>query len=449
MCCPRGGGQIAGHRRQPVQCMSIDSGPNAESAPSSTLTSPRRTRPSFTDNSTKACLHPPSAMKFPRHLWTGGWREESERAREAAEGAAELRTPARAAGTGATASSRRRPPRRALRRRLPPPDPGCWARCSPRPPSPAGRSRPGLLLDGNNGPAAAGGLGKPIKPDKGQTRAGAIYAEASPAVVSIRTDAGSGTGFLIDRDGTIVTNAHVVGTADHVAVRFGPDGAQIDGQVLGADPSSDLAVVKIDPAARRANAKPLQLADSRTVQVGDIAIAIGNPFGLDRTATEGIVSGRRPRDPGAQRLRDRPVIQTDAPINPGNSGGPLLDDPRRVIGVNSQIATAGIAGQRRRRLRRPVQHRAPGRPAARAGRRRSRALPRRRDRPSDRPRAATARRSRTSSPGGPADAPAAGRRRHHRIDGQPSSPVDVVARSSTTSSRATGRRCSVERDGSW
>ena len=124
-------------------------------------------------------------------------------------------------------------------------------------------------------------------------------------------------------------------------MRFGQNGNNIQGEVRGTDPSSDLAVVHIDPGAAPGNAKPLGFADSRGVQVGDIAIAIGNPFGLDRTATEGIVSGlgREIQAPNGFSIDE--VIQTDAPINPGNSGGPLLDITGRVIGVNSQIATGG------------------------------------------------------------------------------------------------------------
>ena len=118
----------------------------------------------------------------------------------------------------------------------------------------------------------------------------AIYALASPAVVSIRTSSGSGTGFLIDNSGRIVTNSHVVGTNKHVLIRFGNDQTSLDGKVVGSDPSSDLAVVTISSASIPAGVKPLQFADSRGVQVGDTAIAIGNPFGLDRAATEGIVS---------------------------------------------------------------------------------------------------------------------------------------------------------------
>ena len=173
---------------------------------------------------------------------------------------------------------------------------------------------------------------------------GAVYASASPAVVSIRAGSATGTGFLIDRDGRVVTNAHVVEGNDRVEVRFGADSDSIEGQVRGTDPSSDLAVVEIDPGKVPAGVTPLRLADSRDVQVGDVAIAIGNPFGLDRTATEGIVSGvgREIQAPNGFSIDS--VIQTDAPINPGNSGGPLLDESGRVIGVNSQIETGGSQG---------------------------------------------------------------------------------------------------------
>jgi putative serine protease PepD len=184
---------------------------------------------------------------------------------------------------------------------------------------------------------------RPINPRQGQTRTGAIYAKSVPAVVSIRTSSGSGTGFLIDNTTTIVTNAHVVDNAKHVTVRFGPNGTDLDGTVLGVDASSDLAVLHLQPGSAPASAKPLPLADSRAVQVGDTAIAIGNPFGLDRTATEGIVSGLGRRIQAPNGFEIDQAIQTDAPINPGNSGGPLLDDSGRVIGVNSQIETGGAS----------------------------------------------------------------------------------------------------------
>jgi putative serine protease PepD len=280
------------------------------------------------------------AMKFPRHLWTGEWRLESEQAREAAEEEAARRRQALAAAERdrAAAQPAGAPPR-TIRLKT------AAAVALVAAAIAGGAFAAGALLHDDPKvqplPAVSG---KPIAPDKGQSRAGKIYAQASPAVVSIRTDVGSGTGFLIDRNGTLVTNAHVVGNADRVVVKFGPDGRSIDGQVKGADPSSDLAVVKIDPGSAPRNAKPLQFADSRQVQVGDTAIAIGNPFGLDRTATEGIVSGVGREIQAPNGFSIDAVIQTDAPINPGNSGGPLLDDSGRVIGVNSQIETGGSQG---------------------------------------------------------------------------------------------------------
>jgi putative serine protease PepD len=180
-------------------------------------------------------------------------------------------------------------------------------------------------------------------PQRGRTEIGSIYARASPAVVSVRTRGATGTGFLFARDGTIVTNAHVVGRSNAVAVRFGPNARSVEAQVLGVDPSSDLAVIKI-AVADTPNVDPLILADSSRVRIGDTAVAIGNPFGLDRTATAGIISGlgRHIRAPNGVEIDQ--VIQTDAPINPGNSGGPLLNTRSQVIGVNSQIATSGQTG---------------------------------------------------------------------------------------------------------
>ena len=183
--------------------------------------------------------------------------------------------------------------------------------------------------------------GKAVKPSNGTSKATAIYAAASPAVVSIRAGNASGTGFLIDKPGTIVTNAHVVDTNTRVTIKFGATGRDISGTVLGSDPSSDLAVIHISPSAVPSNAMQLELADSSTVSVGDPVIAIGNPFGLDRTETAGIVSalGRELQEPNGFEISG--AIQTDAAINPGNSGGPLLDDSGHVIGVNSQIETGG------------------------------------------------------------------------------------------------------------
>src|SRR6478672_7317017 len=279
-------------------------------------------------------------MKSPRHLWTGDWRLEAERARQAAEEEAARRRAAWAAAhADEPEEADAHKPRTVALRSVAAVAVGVLALA-------AGAYAAGVLLGGggDNAKPLPAVSSTPLQTRKGQTRAGAIYAKASPAVVSIRTSAGSGTGFLVDNNGTIVTNDHVVGSSPRVVVRFGQTGRSLDGEVRGTDPSSDLAVVHIDPGAAPGNAKPLQFADSRGVRVGDDAIAIGNPFGLDRTATEGIVSalGREIQAPNGFQIDE--VIQTDAPINPGNSGGPLLDDSAHVIGVNSQIATAGSEG---------------------------------------------------------------------------------------------------------
>jgi len=177
--------------------------------------------------------------------------------------------------------------------------------------------------------------------------AGKVYAAAGPAVVSVRVRQGgqqaSGTGFLVDADGSVVTNSHVVGEAERVTIRFDDSGQEIPARVRGTDPSSDLAVLDVD-RSDVGSRRPLALARSGSVRVGDQVVAIGFPLGLDKTATDGIVSGleRDIQAPNGFQI-DR-VIQTDAPINPGNSGGPLLDTRGRVVGVNSQIATAGARG---------------------------------------------------------------------------------------------------------
>jgi putative serine protease PepD len=287
-------------------------------------------------------------MTPPKHIWSGGWQQESEedaRLRAEAEAARAAREAERAAQAPTAVHEGGEPPRRSRGQVATLAVVGLLAIGGVA-------FAAGLLLDGNGNddnnsaarPAALPAVSsKPIQPTRGLSRAGTIYAQASPAVVSIRTDTGSGTGFLIDNKGTLVTNDHVVEDAKTVTVKFGTDGATIRGTVKGTDPSSDLAVVLIDPSSAPSNAKPLQFADSTGVQVGDDAIAIGNPFGLDRTVTEGIVSslGRTLTAPNGFQIDD--VIQTDAAINPGNSGGPLLDDGGKVIGVNSQIATGGGA----------------------------------------------------------------------------------------------------------
>ena len=153
----------------------------------------------------------------------------------------------------------------------------------------------------------------------------------------------TGSGFVVDRDGTIVTNAHVVEGSRDVSVRFGEEGEAIKASVKGRDPSSDLAVLRIDPAKAK-GITPVPLGDSTKTAVGDPVVAIGNPFGFTRTVTTGIVSAKQRQITAPNGFPIRNIIQTDASINPGNSGGPLLDADGRVIGVNSQIATGGGGG---------------------------------------------------------------------------------------------------------
>jgi S1-C subfamily serine protease len=150
-----------------------------------------------------------------------------------------------------------------------------------------------------------------------------------------------GSGFVIDRKGDVVTNDHVVGGGTGIRVGFS-SGATYPARVVGADPSSDIAVVRV--SAPRSALHPLALGHSAAVEVGEPVYAIGNPFGLDRTMTAGIVSATE-RDIQAPNKRTIPnAIQTDAPINHGNSGGPLIDDTGRVIGVNDQIEGGTVNG---------------------------------------------------------------------------------------------------------
>jgi putative serine protease PepD len=290
----------------------------------------------------------------PRHLWTGDWLSESERARRAAEEAAAELERGVAERQAATAEQEAAAPERNTRvhERVGAPSPARARRRLPPLPAilaivlvTAGLAfGTGYLLVADDTPDPLPAVsGEPVKPRKGQTRATAVYAKASPAVVSIRAGNASGTGFLTDEEGQIVTNAHVVSDSKRVTIKFG-DGASVQADVLGTDPSTDLAVLSIQADDIPKGVKPLAFADSRSVQVGDLAIAIGNPFGLDRTATEGIISGIGRSIEAPNGFSIDQIIQTDAPINPGNSGGPLLDDGARVIGVNSQIATAGSQG---------------------------------------------------------------------------------------------------------
>jgi putative serine protease PepD len=170
-------------------------------------------------------------------------------------------------------------------------------------------------------------------------RARVLQAAPSPFdVYGTQESESTGSGFVLDEDGTILTNAHVVDNATQVTVTL--DGTTTrEAKVIGADASTDLALLQID--TRDLDLHPLALGDSESVQVGDPTVAIGNPFGFDRTLTTGVISAlqRKITAPDGYTIED--VIQTDAAINPGNSGGPLIDASGRVIGINSQIATGG------------------------------------------------------------------------------------------------------------
>ena len=150
----------------------------------------------------------------------------------------------------------------------------------------------------------------------------------------------TGTGFVIDDEGLMVTNDHVVEGANSITVKLGE--VDYEATLVGSDPSTDIALLEVDAPAEALD--PLALGDSDDVQVGDPVVAIGNPFGLERTVTTGIVSALQRNITSTNNYSISEVIQTDAAINPGNSGGPLIDDEGRVIGVNSQIATGGSNG---------------------------------------------------------------------------------------------------------
>jgi len=188
-----------------------------------------------------------------------------------------------------------------------------------------------------------------------------IFEAARPAVVHITTtqrqavrtlfgtrarevEAGSGSGFLWDDEGYVVTNYHVLGGATRVYVQL-DGGEEVEGFVVGGDPDHDLAVLKIDSRGR--DLRPIPLGASDDLQVGQSVYAIGNPFGFDWTLTTGVISGLERSILAVSGTLIDGVIQTDAAINPGNSGGPLLDSAGRLIGVNTAIhsptgASAGI-----------------------------------------------------------------------------------------------------------
>jgi S1-C subfamily serine protease len=184
-----------------------------------------------------------------------------------------------------------------------------------------------------------------------------IYAKVSPGVVFVSARGGngqlsfngqgggraaSGSGFVIDKGGYVVTNDHVVEDANAYTVRFGDEGSKpITAKLVGKDPSTDVAVLKIDPKAVSGGLRPVELGTSEGLRPGQAAIAIGSPFGLSGTVTSGIISALNREIDSPNGFKISGAVQTDAAINPGNSGGPLLDADGRVIGINSQIATNG------------------------------------------------------------------------------------------------------------
>ncbi len=176
-----------------------------------------------------------------------------------------------------------------------------------------------------------------------------VYRATSPGVVNITStvlsqdfffrvvpERGTGSGFVVDDRGYILTNNHVVENADSLEVTLA-DKSKVPAKLIGRDPNNDLAVIQVN--VPREKLTPLRLGDSSSLQVGQMAIAIGNPFGLDRTVTRGVISslGRNLRADSGRQMRN--IIQTDAAINPGNSGGPLLNSRGEVIGINTAIFT--------------------------------------------------------------------------------------------------------------
>jgi S1-C subfamily serine protease len=175
-------------------------------------------------------------------------------------------------------------------------------------------------------------------------RAHSLQAGASSLDLSERSDGvASAAGFVIDEEGRLLTNAHVVAGATDISVTF--DEQTVPARVLGKDEETDLALLGVEP--KGLDLRPLELGSSKNVHVGDPTISIGNPFGRDRTLTTGVVSAKQRRITAPSGFSVDNVIQTDGVLNPGNAGGPLLDAAGRVIGVNSQIEAEGPQGEAR------------------------------------------------------------------------------------------------------
>ncbi|MTD13234.1 trypsin-like serine protease [Nakamurella sp. YIM 132087] len=185
--------------------------------------------------------------------------------------------------------------------------------------------------------AAATGAPSAPAPSGGSVVAGQEATETAaarvlPSVVEVRTGSGSGSGFVLDAAGHVVTNHHVIDGAGSVSLRL-PDGSRVAAEIVGSDPETDIAVLRADPAGLR----PVELGSSVSLRIGQSVLAIGSPLGLSGTVTAGIISATDRGSGGG-------LVQTDASINPGNSGGPLVDLDGRVIGVNTSIATLSRGG---------------------------------------------------------------------------------------------------------
>jgi S1-C subfamily serine protease len=160
----------------------------------------------------------------------------------------------------------------------------------------------------------------------------ALVAKTTPGVVSVERGRGGGTGILLSKDGYVLTNEHVAGSDGRIGVRFA-DGERLSAERVGADPQTDLAVLRIETRV----VNPLVLAEDRLPAVGQLVVAIGNPLGFERSVSLGMVSAVDRSLPGPRGVLFEGLVQTDAAINPGNSGGPLVNARGEVIGVNTAV----------------------------------------------------------------------------------------------------------------
>lgn len=219
---------------------------------------------------------------------------------------------------------------------------------STQPTLPPNESQDGTPQIPGTGPQEPGELAEPVSDAPENLEE--LYTQSNPGVVSILTQAsqggvqggGAGSGFVLTDNGYIVTNHHVIEGASMIVVRF-YNNADIEAELVGDDPNSDLAIIRVDRMAE--GVRPLPLGDSNEVKVGDSVVAIGNPFALGTSMSAGIVSAVERTIPSGFTPYNIPqAIQTDAAINPGNSGGPLINMRGEVIGINAQIRTAGDGG---------------------------------------------------------------------------------------------------------